>query len=494
MPEVRRPLLEGLDRLRPRPPWTTIRDRIVPRSPAAATENAGPTPVARLTTVILYDRHRAWTRLQELHDRAVNTPDWQPRVVDQALSVDKAAGAHARSVGAALASFALSSDTRRQELTHSLSEYLREVGSTAGLEGPILTALTATIESRRSGYDRLVETVSSLGFDKGLGAGAGGAPLLDVRDHSIGFVGESTLMSGFAAIEAIIGRPGDEGPPFRQGSGRSNDPTLVGMDPDLGEQAIRAAARGIGTGVGALQSVLRGGLEATQGTAGETNTWMALAVLASIDAEAMASDAMFAYFYDADDGGGGRVKDTDAEERGEDTTDEPASQDEEPKPDPSGDDNGDDDGDDDGREDQDEDTDAEERGEEPVWEEGEETMPDPSKDDGAPVMDIRYVQQLIDAHSPRFVNDGSGRSFWASGDLLIKPGDLVTDPPPESATWSLEQPIDLDALLMSRKRPINPKSVANYGDGASVAGVLAVEDAPASPLLASKDGSVRLPW
>lgn len=108
--------------------------------------------------------------------------------------------------------------------------------------------------------------------------------------------------------------------------------------------------------------------------------------------------------------------------------------------------------------------------------------------------DVRYVDALIAAHSPRTVNDGEGRSFWATGGLIVRTADGVTDPPPEALEWSLEHPIDLQALAMARKRPVNPKVGAILRGATGPTAVLAVANASPLPPVAGENGTVRLPW
>ena len=440
---------------------------------------------------MLYEHDRGWRRLTELHDRATTSRRWRPTTVPRDLTARQAAAAHARTGGAAWASFVLASQTERQALATSLARHALEAKSTRGLESAILTGLAATIDSRLPGYDRLHEAVSSLGFEHGLNAGAGGVAFLDVRDGTIGFVGQDALTSSLEVLDAVVGRPGEGPPPFTSGgSGKSNDPALVGMDSEPGEGAAYAAVWVVSTYVGLIQvsagmmsEILSSKSDPYMRTAGSL-----LGTFASFDLEGLLLDSLYVDFYQEETADGTDTADT---TDGTDTADGENTADGEEKDDADGE--ADEDGED-GEDTEDGETDGTDKPADPdgAKEPDEDTMPNPAGDDHGPVFDIRYVEALIAAHSPRTAGDGEGRSFWVNGGLILKPHDLVIDPPQESLDGTFAHPVDLEAILMSRKRPVNPKT--SGAKGTEPAAVIAVEGVVPLPLVTGENGSVRLPW
>jgi hypothetical protein len=360
-------------------------------------------------SLLLYSHRKAFTRLQELHDRALDIPDWDPTVVAEELRVESAPAAYSRSLGAALGSLAVATPSGRQAITEELTNHVLEVGSLRGLEGLVLSCLAATIESRRDAYDNLRNAAKDLGFDGPVGAGTGGTGFMDVRNGSISFVGEAAIRESFDVIDSIVGKPGEE-PPFMGGppGAQSSDPDLVGMSKENAEMVGTAASIVVGVGVSVLFAA------AAFGTAG-TAAPIAFAVSTALIGEAAALFTEILVTHIAED------------------------------PPPPADD-----------------------GEEKPKGNDSTIMPNPA-DDGVPVFDVDYMNTIIEMHKPRTSDDGSsGRSFWTEGEFLVNPVDLVTDPPLEEQRYSLEYPVDLDALINSRKRPVNPNTGASVdykGDG-----------------------------
>lgn len=478
MPEIRRPeVLEAIRSVRER-------DLRVRRDQVARLD-----PSKRLLCAVLYSHERGWLRLTELHDRATGAQRWRPRVAAPQLTVAQAKAVHARAVGAAMGSFLVASEAGRQALAESLAQHVLEVGSTRGLEGPLLTALTATLDSRRPGHERVRDALTSLGFERGVNAGAGGVGFLDVRDSSFGFVGEDALTGSLEILDAVVGRPGEDPPPFLGGgSGKSNDPALAGMDREPGEGAAYAAAWVASSVIKLYQEQAAKMVEKVADDTDILVVQVALALIytaAKYDVEGMMLDALYADLMeerangelappeDAEGGTEDEAKDDDADDSEDDSDGGEDSKDGEDKPVDKADD-------------------ADEADDAEKPDEDDDTQPNPMGDDTAPVHDLKYVQKLLSAHAPRTAGEGESRSFWVSGDLLTKPGDLVTDPPQETLDGTFAHPVDLEALFMSRKRPINPK--VGSISGTAPAAVIAVEGAVRLPLLKGKDGEVKIPW
>lgn len=76
----------------------------------------------------------------------------------------------------------------------------------------------------------------------------------------------------------------------------------------------------------------------------------------------------------------------------------------------------------------------------------------------------------------------------------MDPIDILTNPPLEEYKYSLEYPIDLDAIINSRKRPVNPNTGASvdYKGHGEAPDVVVGYGATAMPFVGA-EGSPRLP-